>query len=961
MGIQSARKWWAINVETSVIELVEWFEDVSAGKTGSRLITLVSDDACDRLGTLRGFYSALASNPQFRPAWAPALVRGSLIPDFQSAGFAPPANFTWLAICATDEPEAEAVQLLEQLEGLGHVSSTPAWVQACRSEIFQSALGPALVQNAGDAVDHAFSVLGDSDRPLATRVGAATRELHGLVSHERLLADGGALGRSGPGPQARALIAAGWLQRLAHDAPVVLVVDEAHKAGPFLISLVDLALNADAPILVVLSGESDDSARSRAHVDRPAANGKPTRQLGGAFDTVDGHAVEIQSLPSGRSGATLALLATALTSGLFTAAHFRRAVSATDTADPESMLAELLDGDWIRRVGNDVFAFMNDGRRTAAQQHAHETMTDDALDLGSGRICLPRPDVGEERELSALIEHRAAAGHSRDPDQLWRFANLLARYGAIERAASVVADTVRTPLERATVSSWTNDDSLERLAPSDDAAALILEGALLAGRYPADAKSRLARALQLPSMAEQNDETSSSRVAAARVFLAMGDTAGVDIALDGRAAELLPADISARLISLSQWRSMPGVVSRSVDAMASLTTIDTLRAVVPGSAALALALVGRLELLERLGRLDTAADSLAIAREARHILSNSTQRRPETTWRAVQWLSWAYQRRGDMATALVLLNQLLVEQTALFPEEHPAVLTTLLWRARCMLESGDLIAAHQEIDLVLNERTRTLSDHDPLLIDAHHWHAEALARERNYAAAAEELADVVANRAQTLAADDEDLLTSRHRFGSALANAGRHGDALRQFSEVIARRAAADLDDAPRLLAARHSRGVCLLVMGRHDEALRELDQVVEHRRVALETTDPLLLDSMADRATALVAVSRHEDALTDLDELLLQWAKDQPADHPRVIQGRQHRVICYVNLGRPNDAVAEIDAIIQATGDSSWSADDPILTELRAVRTQLQSARSIDRLDSPSIWPQTGVRHEQR
>jgi tetratricopeptide (TPR) repeat protein len=919
----------------SVAELLEWLEDVSARQAGSCVVTLISEDTRERIVILDEFYAVLSAHSQFGPAWSPSLTAGSLVPRIQASGYLPAAHFTWLAVRASDEPEAEAMQLLEQLEGLGQLPNTPDWVQASRAGVFRAALGPTMVENAGDAADRAFCALGNPITSIATNVAVATRELHGFVSRQPLLADGGALGTDGPGSDARALMAAGWLQRLAQDEPVVFVIDEAHKAGPFLLALIDLISSLDARILVVLSGEP---SLSEAGIGRHDDAARFVR-IGGTVQTLDGVPVETDSLPTGRPGTVLALLATVSTSGLCTLEQVRRAAGVAKAAETGPLLDELLVSGWLRQIASDVFAFSNDRHQLAAQHHAKRSFTDGQLTAALARICAPRSGFDDDGELSTLIECRTAAERSIEVDARWEFARLLARYGSPARAAALVASSVETPLERALVAVWSHDDSLELFASSEDGATLVTEAALIASRYPSEAKACLARAMRSSTMSDVNDSTSRIRLAAARVFLAMGDLAGIDVALGDRVVELLSEDVGTRLASLAHWRSVPGLVTGSVDALARLTTIETLRMTVPGSAALALALLQRVELLERLGRLDTAEDALATAWEAAHILSTSKQPRPETAWRAVQWLGWTNHRRGDTSTALALLDQLFAEQLASVPEQHPAVLATRQWRARCLLGSGDVLAAHQELDHVLNERAKALPDDHPDLVDTHHWHAATLAREGNHAAAAVEFAEVVAHRERSLAADDEALLASRHPFGSALANTGRYDEALQQFDEVMSQRACADVEDAPRLVAVRHSRAVCLLFMGRHAEAHRELDVVVGYRRVALSAADPDLLQAQADRATALVALGRFGEAMAEFDDVVGGWERLHPSDHPYVLHGRHHRVICYVNLGRHADALAEIDEILRVT-EGSRPANDPQLEELRTVRAQLQSMR---------------------
>ena len=56
------------------------------------------------------------------------------------------------------------------------------------------------------------------------------------------------------------------------------------------------------------------------------------------------------------------------------------------------------------------------------------------------------------------------------------------------------------------------------------------------------------------------------------------------------------------------------------------------------------------------------------------------------------------------------------------------------------------------------------------------------------------------------------------------------------------------------------------------------------------------------------------------------------------MVQGRQQRVICLLHLHRTAEALAEIDGILTVT-DGAWPVDDPMLAELRVVRSQLQPA----------------------
>ena len=933
----------------NVVELVEWFEDVAAGRAGSRLVTLVSNDPIARLASLRSFYQSLAEHRSFGPVWPTVLPSGGLAPEFSAEYFLPAPKFTWLGIAASDEPVAEAVQLADQLEALAGLTNTPTWVKEASAGPFRATLGPQLFEGAGDSADHTFALLGQPVGGITTNLSVAVRMLDDIIEPHPLLPDGGALQLDAPRARARATIAAGWLQRLASHGPVILVVDEAHKAGPFLAELVDHVLAVAAPVLVVLSGEPASTAPSdgptyrsrRGRSATPVAAPSSGPRLAGRFNTYQGQAVAAICLPGGTCGLVTATLAATLPSGVFTVNHVNAAATALGAAEPATILTELLASGWVRRLTRDVLSFVSDDRRAIALEQARGAFTDDQLAALRQQVGVAVAERAADNERLRTLVEVGGAESGADHDTTWRHARLLAAYGELARAQRLPLPATH-PHTRGVTAAWhaatTGPTPRIDAGAETDPASLITFGALLARRDPVAANGLLARGIAGLSPSDRDGFTSDLqlRLAAARIFLTTGDLAGVDRALGSNLRHWLSQPAADQLARLAAWRTLPGMVSRTIDALANLDLIETLRSTMPGSVALTYALVARLELLERLGRLDTADDALALAWEAGHLLSNTVQRRPGITWRAVLWLAWANQRRGDTTTALALLDQLLAEQQEVLPEHHPSILATKLWRARCLLDAERFDEAHAELDHVLHHRLRTLESDHPDLLATHHWHAEVLAKLGNHAGAAEELNDVVAHRERFLAPDDEDLLASRHRLGSALANCGQFPDALRQFNEVIARRALLDIDDAPRMLAARHSRGVCLLMAGRHGEALSELDQVLDHRENHMAADAPLLVNARADRATCQLVLGRHAEALADLDIVIALRAARLGRDEPSLVNAHQQRVHCYLQLGRNREALAEIDAILDATA-ITWPAGDHMLNELRAIRAQLQ------------------------
>jgi tetratricopeptide (TPR) repeat protein len=85
-------------------------------------------------------------------------------------------------------------------------------------------------------------------------MAAACRALDDAIESPALVCDGGTLGLDGPRAHARALVAAAWIERLATAVPCVVVLDDAHLAGSFLVHLISCLRATTARILLVLAG-----------------------------------------------------------------------------------------------------------------------------------------------------------------------------------------------------------------------------------------------------------------------------------------------------------------------------------------------------------------------------------------------------------------------------------------------------------------------------------------------------------------------------------------------------------------------------------------------------------------------------------------------------------------------------------------------------------------------------------
>ncbi len=922
-------------------ELLEWFEDVAGGRAPATAIRLLTDDLAARRETLRGMYARIVGHPRFGGGWPPSLPAGVLAPQATEVYAGPPPEALWFAVVGSPHPYVEMGQLLNQLEQLRRFVHLDAWVNQAAAGEFRAVLSHASAQSPGDAASLAFGFLDPHVSDRVAGIASATRALDEVATRTRLARDGGALGLDGPRSRARALVSAGWLQRLATVRPIVLVVDDAHRAGPFTTELVHTLLASPARVLVVLAGEAGS----------PSGDDRPPR-LGGSLGGIEATSVATLSLADNASGRLGAALATVDDDGLFLAQHARLWAIDLRLGDHRPLLAELMTAGWIRPVVSDVWTFATTARHRAARDQQIELLPDITTARQVGICEQVAATTTEDDEITHVVAYDAWASQADDAaDARWQYARILATRGQLAPAERLGRPAATTAVRRATVDLWRAAGWPDPYRAGAGAGAGAAEASRIAGPVAAPTSlddataSVLAIEAASPSMhpehisdhltalIDQPGVDITVRLAATRLLLSVGDVGGAARVLGADAPQWLSAAALTQLDQLTVWRDTPGLVSRSVEVMANLHAIATLRQAMPDSLALAHLLVARLELLERYERLETADDAMAIAEEAVRIFATTRQSPPTDWWTARRSAAWTRLRRGDANAAVTEMETLLADQRATLAEDDPVLIDTRVWYGRCLLAAGRAVDAHAVLHEVRRARERTHLDEHPELLAARQWHAASKVGAGDPAAAIIELEDVARLRADAVSVDDEDHLAGQHLLGSALAASGRWGDALGVLDHVLARRSRLDLPDAPRVLAARFSRAMCLTFLQRSTEAISELDQVIA---LADGTSDPdgIGVNGRNARGVSRLMAGEWAASLLDLDDVVNHHAGRTVPDDEVLLCARQQRAECLRWLGRDAEAALELDRALQAT--AAWPIDHPLVRTFSEQRAAL-------------------------
>jgi tetratricopeptide (TPR) repeat protein len=243
------------NVAT-VAEAVEWLDCACSGN--ARVFPVVDNDPASRIAQIHRLNRALLSHARFGRAVEGSLAVGAIAYDGHATSELPP-RFHWFGIKATGESATDAARLATQLNRVGGNPSCEPWVASATRGIFDAALSGDADPTPGDVFGAGLGFLSDRLEDPRADMMAACRALDAALESSTLLSDGGVLGLDAPRPQARALLAAAWIQRLASTVPCVVVIDDLHNASSFLAHLVSRLQAMPARVLLVLAVPTEEN------------------------------------------------------------------------------------------------------------------------------------------------------------------------------------------------------------------------------------------------------------------------------------------------------------------------------------------------------------------------------------------------------------------------------------------------------------------------------------------------------------------------------------------------------------------------------------------------------------------------------------------------------------------------------------------------------------------------------
>ena len=768
---------------SDVEELLEWFEDVA--DSGVCHVVSVAEEDTTRLGVLHAFYKGLVEHPLYGGGWPPNLPAGRLAPQPADAPALEAPRMLWLGIRGSAEPISAAGQLVDQLEHidqLGQRFSPEARSGQTSFDEFRGALEWRDVVGAGDALQQAFALLGGSSGNRLGDVAAVARVLHTAVTGVPLLADGGALGLDGAGLRTRALLASAWLQRLARELPVALVIEGADDAGPFLVELVDQLQGASTRVVIVLAGPSKTQtdrgnndalpALSEAPGLDPWARAVALAQWGELERAITAAPVSTpwqrfvraawSSLAGGQADDLPAPLAVSA-AGEFDAAK-SRIVAGLLLAPHDSTRAAVLLRDGVEGLGPPSDDPHDDTHRVriAAARGLLMVGDLDGVDEAVAGLLRLLPATAM-KQLELLGEWRALPGVVARSVAAIENMHAIAILRALVPRSAALGHLLLARLELL--------ERLGRLGTAADAASTAAEAVeAFEGAGPAN-----------------RDELWRARRWTAWVAVRRGDpvAAGADLhELLNEQTEALGAQ-DPRTLSTSEWLARCLLEAGQV--------ADALR---------------RLEVLIAYRLLHGAPGD-------RDVVS------------AQHWLGVSLAKSDRHVEAAVPLTDVVAARARMLPADDEGLLASRQALGSALTNTSRFEEALVQLDEVVARRLLLDVPDAPRVVAARHSHASSLMIAGRHAEALGELDELVAIRTEQLEPDDPLLLHVRHDRAVCLLFAGRWQEALLDLDEVVARREQALGAGHVFVLIARHQRATCLRALGRPEDALAELNAVL--------------------------------------------------------------------------------------------------------------------------------------
>lgn len=265
---------------------------------------------------------------------------------------------------------------------------------------------------------------------------------------------------------------------------------------------------------------------------------------------------------------------------------------------------------------------------------------------------------------------------------------------------------------------------------------------------------------------------------------------------------------------------------------------------------------------------------------------------------------------GDVVGGLTGLEDVLADSVRVLGRDHPRTLSTRHYIARWRAVSGDVAGGLAELEKVLAERERVLGpDHFRTLATRHdiaHWRAAS----GDVVGGLAGLEDVLAAREKVRGADHPDTLSTRHDIARWRAASGDIAGGLAGLEDVLAVRVKVLGPDHPSTLSTRHYIARWRAISGDVVGGLAGLEDVMADKTRVLGPDHPSTLSTWHNIARWRAASGDVAGGLAALEKVLAERVRVLGRDHPDTLSTRYRIAYWRVESGDAG-GLAELDDVL--------------------------------------------------
>ena len=261
---------------------------------------------------------------------------------------------------------------------------------------------------------------------------------------------------------------------------------------------------------------------------------------------------------------------------------------------------------------------------------------------------------------------------------------------------------------------------------------------------------------------------------------------------------------------------------------------------------------------------------------------------------------------GSVDDAIMALRHLLEDFRRVFGEDHPNTLVTHSNLAHWLGEAGRVEEAITTYRELANQERCVLGDDHPNTLTTRGNLARWLAEAGHVEEAISVGRGVLADRRHSVGYDHPDTLVTRGNLAMALGQSGRALEAITAYEGLLVDMGRVLGDDHPTTLTTRGSLAACLNEAGRVDDAIIAYERLLDGQRRILGEDHP---DTLATRNNLVglphAGVGRVETMIATCRELLRDEVRVFGDDHPTTLTTRGNLAEWLGRAGSADDAIA--------------------------------------------------------